>query len=270
MRLLDDENPKVRAAVKEKLASFGGELALLLERESPDTEFDVKERALELQKEYRQDDFAERWEKWLSHADLVDDLESGLVLLSDYLEPASDEESIANHLDRLVDDFHEESLFPEFRNLANFLFSSAMFSGDTERYYHPDNSNLRRVLKRKKGNPISLSCIFILVGKRLGLDVAGCNYPAHFLARATCPRSGDLFLIDCFNDGRIISATDLVLHHPLAGKEVRGVVSQPASAAAILSRILRNLENSFRQNNLSGEERFVAKLQFALQDRLSK
>ncbi|MEM1295608.1 MAG: transglutaminase-like domain-containing protein, partial [Verrucomicrobiota bacterium] len=229
---------------------------------------DLKDRALELQREYRQDDFYDRWKDWLSSADLDKDLEGGLILLSEYLEPSKESTELEAQLDRLAEEFHEESLFPEFRNLANFLFSIAMFSGDTERYYHPDNSNLRRVLERKKGNPISLACIFILVGQRLDLEVGGCNYPAHFLARAICQRSGELFLIDCFNDGRVISATDLVLHHPLAGKEVREVVSQEATAGAIFSRILRNLENSFGQNNLMVEERFIAKLQSAMQSRI--
>ncbi len=264
LRLLDDDNPTVRAAVKEKLASFGEDLRALLESEVQDADLDLRERAVQLQREYRQEDFLRQWLHFVTGLDRCEDLEKGLVLLAGYLDSSGSEVQIPKELDELAEGFLEESLFPEFRNLANYLFSSAMFTGDTERYYHPDNSNLKRVLYRKKGNPISLACVFILVGKRLELDVGGCNYPAHFLARATCARSGELFLVDCFNDGRVISAKDLILYHPLADQEVHQVVSQPATTRAILSRVLRNLENSFRQNNLGTEEQFAAKLQTAL------
>ncbi len=262
LRLLDDENPTVREAVKRKLASYGNELSLAIEREAPGTSFTLREQARELQREHERDEFLSAWKAWAAKPDIPTKLEEGQVLLSTYLNAAAGEEApdIPDSLDRLAAGFREEFALSDFRNLATYLFTVEKFRGDVERYYHPDNSNLARVLERKKGNPITLACVYMLVGQRLGLNVGGCNYPAHFLARAVSEHDGRLFLIDCFNEGKVIPAEDLIRHHPLASYEVQEVVESAATAEVILSRSLRNLENAFAQNNLPPEQAFMRRL----------
>jgi regulator of sirC expression with transglutaminase-like and TPR domain len=257
LRLLDDDNPTVRDAVSRKLASYGPELETALESAPADQ----RSQAVELQRLYQRNEFLETWSSWIAEPTGIAKLESGLGFLASYLcQGEIEPDAVTAKLDRIAAEFRRRYSELNFRNLAEFLFHGGHFEGDEDRYYDPDNSNFARVLARQRGNPISLACVFILVGDRLDLDVGGCNYPAHFLARARCPEDGELYLIDCFNEGKIIPAADLIKHHPLALKEVREVVTLPAAAETIISRVLRNLDNACEHNEQHEERAFVGRL----------
>lgn len=257
LRLLDDDNPTVRDAVRRKLASYGPALEPALALADPV----LRSQAIELQRGFEREEFTERWSEWLLEPGGMSKLETGQFLLASYLSHgAADRAAVSGKLDRLAAEFGRQFETRDFRNLAAFLFRSGLFHGDSDRYYHPGNSNFARVLSQRQGNPISLACVFILVGSRLGLDVGGCNYPAHFLARARCDRDGGLYLIDCFNEGKVIPSEELIRHHPLASHEVRDVVNKPASAESIIARALRNLDKAFALANRPGEQAFVRSL----------
>jgi len=107
--------------------------------------------------------------------------------------------------------------------------------GDTRDYYNARNSNLLHVIESKRGIPISLSCVFILVGARLGLDIRGCNFPGHFLAHA---RSGGLdLLFDCFDAGRLLSPFETNAIRKAEPK----LLSTRMPSEVIVARVLRNL-----------------------------
>lgn len=68
-------------------------------------------------------------------------------------------------------------------DMADFLSSQAGIKGDMETYYDPENSRIDRVLTRFRGNPITLSVIWMAVGRRVGVDLVGIGMPGHFLVR---------------------------------------------------------------------------------------
>ena len=55
------------------------------------------------------------------------------------------------------------------------------FKGAGERYYEIDNSILDRVLRNRRGIPISLGVVLIGIARQLGFDTQGVNFPRHFL-----------------------------------------------------------------------------------------
>ncbi len=267
LRLVDDENEVVREAVKRRLAAIGPSLEALLQEAGPDVAPEMLDHALDLQREFERESLLRAWERWSREASSVMKLESGHELVSRYLSfPDSQEVTIRDELDRLARAFVEEEPEGDFRDLAGFLFGSGRLAGASENYYHPQNSNLTRVLAEGYGNPISLASIYILVGARAGIQIGGCNYPAHFLARAVSPEDGELYLIDCFNEGKVIGADALVRHHPLSSQEVSDVVATPAPAELILARVIRNLENAFTREGEPEEVGFVQKLGAVLGD----
>ena len=71
-----------------------------------------------------------------------------------------------------------------------------------DEYNQPAASDLIQVIDGGPGLPITLSCVFLLVGRRLELEVDGCNCPGHFMARAIV--SGRPVLVDCFSGGRLL------------------------------------------------------------------
>src|SRR5438093_9570356 len=65
--------------------------------------------------------------------------------------------------------------------LSHFLFERHGFRGNTENFGDPKNSFLNDVLERRLGIPISLSVVYLEVGRRLGLNLHGVGFPGHFL-----------------------------------------------------------------------------------------
>jgi regulator of sirC expression with transglutaminase-like and TPR domain len=67
--------------------------------------------------------------------------------------------------------------------LNDYLFDDLGFRGDLENYYNPSNSFLNEVLDRRTGLPITLSILYIAIGRRIGLPVAGVGMPLHFIVK---------------------------------------------------------------------------------------
>jgi regulator of sirC expression with transglutaminase-like and TPR domain len=130
--------------------------------------------------------------------------------------------------------------------LSRFLFEHQGFAGNQSSYGDPRNSFLNEVLERKLGIPISLSVVYIEVGRRAGLKLEGVSFPGHFLVKATDQR-GEL-IIDPFNEGTILDLEQLrALLNRVYGQpvELHPAMLRAASSRQILSRMLRNLKNIY-------------------------
>jgi regulator of sirC expression with transglutaminase-like and TPR domain len=125
--------------------------------------------------------------------------------------------------------------------LARYLFEYKGLRGsDTDDFYNPLNSNLVHTLETGRGLPITLACVFILVGRRVGLDIGGCPFPGHFLAR---DEQGEQ-VFDPFNGGRILSPREIGALIKAAPHEM----TSSASAREIVGRVLRNLSVAYHQS----------------------
>lgn len=134
--------------------------------------------------------------------------------------------------------------------LNGYLFSEMSFSGNVDDYYDPRNSYLNEVLERRTGIPLTLSIVYLEVGRRLGLDLKGVSFPGHFLVKLTL-KGGEL-VIDPFLAGEAQSEHDLrdrlakVLPPGEAAKIPLERVLEPASPRQMLARMLRNLKKIHR------------------------
>jgi regulator of sirC expression with transglutaminase-like and TPR domain len=88
------------------------------------------------------------------------------------------------------------------RALNGLLFDEEGFRGNLEDYYDPRNSFLNDVLDRRTGIPITLSTLYIEVGRRAGLDVEGIGLPGHFVVRVNGT------LVDPFHGGAVLTEQD--------------------------------------------------------------
>jgi regulator of sirC expression with transglutaminase-like and TPR domain len=140
--------------------------------------------------------------------------------------------------------------------LNQFLFEDLGFRGNTEEYYDPRNSYLNDVIDRKVGIPISLSIVYMAVGRRVGLPLEGVSFPGHFLVRLRL-RAGVLVL-DPFAGGAPQSEADLrerlqrVVPPSVTGNVPLSELPldqfiEPATNRQILARVLRNLKTIYRE-----------------------
>jgi regulator of sirC expression with transglutaminase-like and TPR domain len=90
--------------------------------------------------------------------------------------------------------------------LCFYLADVCGFQGNEHDYYDPKNSFLNQVLERKTGIPITLSVLYMEVGRRLGLPLFGVGLPGHFLLKYQDSRQA--MFLDPFHGGRRITAAD--------------------------------------------------------------
>jgi regulator of sirC expression with transglutaminase-like and TPR domain len=130
--------------------------------------------------------------------------------------------------------------------LSHFLFVEKGFEGNRDDYGDHRNSLLNDVLDRRLGIPITLSVVYLEVGRQLDLNLYGVSFPAHFLVKAVDER-GEI-VIDPFNGGAILGLEEIRARlTQLYGQPVE---LQPAMLKAvggrhILARVLRNLKNIY-------------------------
>lgn len=128
--------------------------------------------------------------------------------------------------------------------LNAYLFEELGFTGNEADYYDPRNSMLHQVLGRRKGIPITLSVVYIEVGRRAGLRVEGVGLPGHFVVRAFEDEADEGLLVDPFNRrstdaDECQSRIDLIYDGRLElGEEHLRAVG----ARSILARMLGNLK----------------------------
>jgi regulator of sirC expression with transglutaminase-like and TPR domain len=130
--------------------------------------------------------------------------------------------------------------------MSQHLFVTAGFRGNRESYFDPRNSFLNEVLDRRLGIPITLSVIYMEVGKRLGLKLHGVGMPGHFLVK--CLDHGTEIFVDPFNGGEILLESDC--HSKLS--QIHGenllfdrVYLNSINNHQILTRMLTNLKRIY-------------------------
>jgi regulator of sirC expression with transglutaminase-like and TPR domain len=97
-----------------------------------------------------------------------------------------------------------EGAMSRIAHLNRYLFDDLGFRGNAEEYDDPRNSFLNDVLDRRLGIPISLSTVYMEIGRRLGFPIHGVSFPGHFLVR-WLERDRQDILLDPFHRGRIMS-----------------------------------------------------------------
>jgi len=269
LRLLDDDSEVVRTAVRTKLAAMRSELPLHLSRMERPLTVEEERLVAQMLDPVRRNELLDSWMRWRWLESQGAQLEQGMAQISAFLAGWKAQESdLENRLDLLAEEAFRERGKMDCRELAEWLFGKTgdpvRFRGNSKDYYSPQNSNLFWVLDTGLGNPISLCTLYRLVGTRFGLEIEGCNFPGHFLARVEIDTS--LYLVDCFNRGRFMLATDVARHHPAANPGMDEIIRNPSSTDAILLRTLRNLEEAYDRMNARGDRQLMRKLALRLME----
>jgi regulator of sirC expression with transglutaminase-like and TPR domain len=239
IQLLDDAS--IRDSVMKELAAYGASL----EREILALHLDVSEQQALLIRPLLTGEYAS-WlqSEWNHRRDEDNDkrrLEYALDVIAQFQFGRLYPKRLKMLLDNLADEFVARYTTRDALDLAEFLFQGYALQGvPQEEYYNPLNSNLVYVIEQRKGIPISLACVYILVGDRLGLKIEGCNFPGHFLAIANGKT-----LIDCFNGGLVIDREALASIN--AQVTLSDLLKLQCNTAAILARVLRNLITAYQQ-----------------------
>lgn len=177
------------------------------------------------------------------------DLESAVLALALTEYPDADPRRCSGLLDALAQGVRAELAGAEppeiVGRLSHHLFEREGFRGDTKDFEDPDNSYFNKVLERRRGIPITLCAVLILVGRRLGLPIVGVGMPSHFLAKYWDDRH-EIF-IDPFGGGTAFSRAEAGLRLVEAGFGFQPRFLEPATTGEIVERMVHNLALIYRK-----------------------
>lgn len=129
------------------------------------------------------------------------------------------------------------------------LYKIENFKGNQDDYYNPSNSLLNIVIKRKTGNPITLSILYIQLAHSVNFRLYPVNFPSHFMVKHVLDDEENEIIIDPFNEGRIMddySLKELLDHfYPKMNIALTRKLVDKASNHDVIIRMLNNLKTSF-------------------------
>lgn len=247
--LLDDPDLEVKNHVRDKIISLGAEIIPFLEQKwetsfNPEVQKEIEELVHDLQFSLVKSRFAE----WRDSEDR--DLLTGLWILNTYQYPDLDFAKLNAEMHQIYFEVwtsfkNDLQPYDQVRIINNVLFNTLRFSANTKNFHSPANSMLSSVLDTKKGNPISLCAIYLLVAKKLGLPIYGVNLPNLFVLTY---KSADItFYINAFNKGLIFSRQDIFNYLEHLKIEPKEAFFEPCAHLDIILRSLRNLGNGFEK-----------------------
>ncbi len=261
--LLDDDTPAVVQAVTQALLAFGLPLRNILAERNFSLTGAHKARLAHILEPLNRQWLKANWSSWFYIKNDLDKIEKALGLLAEFQEGLPLAISVKELLDQLAKDFAATNIKKDAYGVAYYLFEVLGLKGAKTDYYNPSNSNLAYVLKRKQGIPISLVCVYMLTARRLGLEVVGCSFPGHFLARIDL--NGRKVFVDCFNGGKIMSENDLKELAKSNQESWQEVIHEVPSAETIMSRVLANLIQAYEQEGSADNSHLMFELLNQLQ-----
>lgn len=240
--LLDDASPTVRQALLAEFASHGRESVDLLRELARQSNRVVALHAAWYLHELNFSDPVGEFRGFIRSLNY--ELESGALLLSRTVNPDLDVGTCCGQLDALAARCRELITEPatireKCRLLNRVLFHEYGLHGNADNYTDPRNSFLDQVLARRKGLPISLSIIYLLVAERLGLQLEAVALPGHFMVG--CYDECVPFFIDPFNAGAFLTAGEVfaLVRHTGSLPGISDLA--PTPVREVLCRCCRNL-----------------------------
>ena len=193
-----------------------------------------------------------------------EDLLKGILILSRYQYPDLNETKIRKDLGQIKQDVWLElnddlTAIEKVKVLNHILFEVHQFSGNITNYHAPQNSFINNVLESKKGNPLMLSVLYMLICKELNIPIYGINLPQHFVlaylndnanlidVNNKTLSNNILFYINPFSKGLIFNQKDIDQFLKQLNLEPEAKYYIPCSNIEIVKRSLNNLIFSYEK-----------------------
>ncbi|GHN01209.1 hypothetical protein WSM22_26980 [Cytophagales bacterium WSM2-2] len=247
--LLDDDDQQVVSHVEGKILSIGKEVIPFLENEwESNLNPKVQGRIEELIHTLQYDLLRERLKNWYSGKE--QDLLTGMWILATYQYPEIELEKLKQDLEQIYYETWLEfrpDLYPfdQVKVINSVLFNKLKFGANTKNFHSPGNSMINVVLESRKGNPITLCVIYMLVAQKLKLPIHGVNLPNLFIL--TYKDENHQFYINAFNRGLIFSKQDIENYIHELHLVPQSSFFEACSNLEIVRRALRNLVMSFEK-----------------------
>jgi len=246
--LLQDEDPEVYESIHQTILSQGPAAAEWLQSYTLDDDPVLRKRATAIVDHFERESADNAFLGFCLNKSEKIDVEHGAWLLARTRYCGINVEAYAAILDNYASELKDRVDFgapaSQILSTINFyLYHYLGYGGDMENYYDPQNSYLNRVVDRLKGNPISLSAIYMFVCRRLHLPVVGIGMPGHFICRFQTTR--EQIYIDPFQKGKLMTKGECVKMLLQSGHELHESFISPVSPRRMLLRMCSNLQHAY-------------------------
>jgi len=246
-RLLDDESPAVRDALLREFRESESEGVGFLRDLVRDGDWATRKHARSLLAELGADDPDGDFRAFIRSFRY--ELEAGCFLLERTVHPEVEWGDVSRFLDGLAARCAEfivsgSSVFEQCKQINLVLFHEARFRGDLKTFENPENNFIRSVISRRKGIPISLSVIYLLVADRCGISLEPIGTPGRFLLASL--EDDHAFYIDPFERGCFRSEEEvrqMLLSRHLEHDGAEYLL--PCPVGEVLCRFCRNLVHQY-------------------------
>lgn len=265
IHLLDDPDESIFSEIKNKFVSLGPPAIPHLESAWENTYDIIMQKRIENIIHYIHfQKLKAEIQNWVTSES--DDLLKGLLIIAHYQYPDLNEEKLRKQLKQITQDvwldLNEDLTALEKINVLNhIIFEVHNFSGSSlNNYYSPQNSFFNCLLETKKGNPVILSCLYILVAQELKIPIYGVNLPEHFICayldeeKNLLNLSGEdslkehiLFYINPYRKGVVFQQSDIDVFIKQLKLNSLPSFYQPCSHKDIIIRVIRNLIFSYEK-----------------------
>lgn len=260
--LLDDPAAPVREAVRARLLALGDEVIAALR--AVDAEGARSVPGLdEVIGELRLAHALARMQPVAAAGDEGIDLEEAVYGIMRFGYPDADPLRCRALLDEIATDARvlagsHAPVVERFMKLRAFVFNDLGFTGNRGDYYDPDNTYFNKVLEHRRGIPITLSVLLMLVGARLSLPLVGIGMPMHFLLRYDDGVRS--FYVDAFNNGIILTEDQCRTMIKSSGVPFSTDMLRAVGHREIIERMWRNLYLAQQQQGGDDEAARVARV----------
>lgn len=180
VKLLDDEDVFISKTAYEKLINSGVEALPVLLNLRETIGGNLKNLLDEIVDVIKYRGYLEEVVAYFKDAER--DIERGAYLVAKFAYPDVNFKEYSEKLDLMALELkrriYTRENFDDIIDAVNkFFFVEKGFRGNFENYYEPDNIFINRVIDRRLGISITLSLVYILVGRRANLPVYGIDLP---------------------------------------------------------------------------------------------
>ena len=265
IKLLDDPDPDIYKAIRNKFISLGIEVIPELEKvwEGELNEL-LQTRVEDIIHSIQFENIKKELANWFVEEN--NNLLKGIFWIAKYQFPDIEYEKINIAVEQIKYDVWLElnenlTALEKVKILNHIIFDVHKFSGNISNYYSPRNSYINQVLELKKGNPISLSIVYLEIARRLNLPIYGVNLPKNFilcyidkLNETAIENEEDeavLFYINAFNRGTVFGKQEIDYYIKQQKLKPNKSFYMPCNNTDIAKRVILNLIVSYEKSGNS-------------------
>ena len=266
VKLLDDPDELIFDQIRAKLMEIGPECIPLLEKASFEDNYGAlfTSRAQHLIHEIGLNKLKIDHSKWLKYPHKLID---GVTQLDQYFFPNVTSNFIHHEIKEMIKDIQpyihlNMTPIEKVKLINQVIYEIYKVKGDKKNYHDPKNSSFGHLIQHKRGNPLTISILYIEIARLMNIPIKGINLPNHFIVgfikddisidkMTKFKREDVLFYINPFSKGVILKHSDIDDFLKEIRLDYNEYYFTPCDHKDITKRMLTNLIYSYRKSNNS-------------------